>query len=66
MSGEIEFNFPASEDAWEFELDMLQMFEDGLIEISGENDEGEPLIRVTDKGRRVYEAMRMDEEDGDK
>lgn len=66
MADEIEFNFPASDDAWEFELDMLQMFEDGLIEIAGENEEGEPLIRVTDKGRTVYEAMRMDDEDGDK
>ena len=66
MADEIEFNFPADDKAWEFELDMLQMFEDGLIEVAGEDENGEQLIRVTDKGRRVYEAMQMDEEDGDK
>lgn len=57
---------PTTEQGWELEMEILQMLEDGLIETCGENENGEPLIRITEKGRRMYEAIEMDPDDGDK
>lgn len=57
---------PTTEQGWELEMEILQMLEDGLIETCGENENGEPLIRITEKGRRMYEAIEMDPDNGDK
>lgn len=66
MGKEIKMSVPTTEQGWELEMEILQMLEDGLIETCGENENGEPLIRITEKGRRMYEAIEMDPDDGDK
>jgi len=54
----IEFEFPANEDAWELEGELLQLFDDGMIETCGENENGEPLIRITEKGAAYINTLR--------
>lgn len=66
MGKEIKMSVPTTEQGWELEMEILQMLEDGLIETCGENENGEPLIRITEKGRRMYEAIEMDPDNGDK
>lgn len=66
MGKELRMSVPTTEEGWALEMEILQMLEDGLIEVCGDNDKGEPLIRITEKGRRMYEAVEMDPNDGDK
>ena len=54
----IEFEFPANEDAWQLEGELLQLFDDGMIETCGENENGEPLIRATEKGIAYIKALK--------
>jgi hypothetical protein len=54
----IEFEFPANDDAWELEGELLLLFDDGLIETCGENENGEPLIRITEKGVAYMETLK--------
>lgn len=66
MGKEMKMGVPTTEEGWELEMEILQMLEDGLIEVCGENENGEALIRITDKGRRVYETFQDSSDDGDK
>ena len=55
---DIEFTFPENEETWEFELDLLSLLDDGLIETCGVNEKGEVLLRATKKGESYIEAMK--------
>jgi hypothetical protein len=66
MRKEIKMSVPTTEEGWQLEMEILQMLEDGLIEICGDNNKGEPLLRITEKGRRMYEALETDQNNGDK
>jgi|SanBayMetagenome_1026888.scaffolds.fasta_scaffold21638_3 hypothetical protein len=54
----IEFNFPDNEETWEFELDLLSLFDDGLIETCGVNEKGEVLLRATEKGELYIKSLK--------
>lgn len=54
----IDFEFPASEDAWELEEELLYLFDDGMVETCGENENGEVLIRITEKGVAYMNSLR--------
>jgi hypothetical protein len=45
-----EFDFPANEDAWDLEEEILYLLEDGMIETCGEDENGDVLLRITEKG----------------
>lgn len=62
---EIQFDYPISEDSWNLEMELLTLLDEGLIETCGFNEEGDALMRITDKGRGYFEAIE-NINDGDK
>lgn len=66
MTKSARFEMPVTEEAWNLEFDLLNMFVDGLIETCGVDKYGHALIRVTDTGRTVYESFKSELHDGDK
>jgi hypothetical protein len=55
---DIEFTFPENEETWEFELDLLSLLDDGLIETCGVNEKGEVLLRATEKGELYLKTIK--------
>lgn len=55
---DIEFTFPENEETWEFELDLLSLLDDGLIETCGFNEKGEVLLRATEKGELYLKTLK--------
>ena len=46
-------------------MELLTLLDEGLIETCGFNEEGDALMRITDKGRGYFEAIE-NINDGDK
>lgn len=53
-----EFDFPANEDAWDLEEEILYLLHDGMIETCGEDEHGDVLLRITEKGVAYINAMK--------
>lgn len=55
---DIEFTFPENEETWEFELDLLSLLDDGLIETCGIDENGDVLLRTTEKGELYLKTLK--------
>jgi hypothetical protein len=56
--GKMEFEFPANQDAWDLEEELLYLLDGGMVETCGENEDGEVLIRVTEKGIAYMKTLK--------
>ena len=56
--GKMEFEFPANQDAWDLEEELLYLLDSGMVETCGENEDGEVLIRATEKGVAYMKTLK--------
>jgi hypothetical protein len=55
-----------TEDEWELEWQLFQMLEDGLVEVVGLDEYGEPKLKFTRKFYQGYaDSIRWDEPEDD-